>query len=176
MQQVCPSPLRLIQQTRRDLLHFIDRERAIHVHRRLIRLMPQKVLNPLGTEAFRFQKTGNRVTKEMRIQMGEARIGIGHASFRAEGGDNVVGQSWSHDTVAIAEKDWSGFPAADEDQHVAEVLVVDERDDTGFATFPLADHDPFAVGVEVADIEVDEFTAPHAQPGPGVAKVKILDK
>jgi hypothetical protein len=108
MQQVCPLPLHLIQQTRRDLLHFIDRERAIHVHRCLVRLMPQKILNPLGTEAFRLQKTGNRVTKEMRIQMGEAGIGIGHSGFRAEGGDNVVDQSRSHDAVAIAEKDGPG--------------------------------------------------------------------
>src|SRR6266567_7586225 len=129
--------------------------------------MPQKILNPLGTEAFRLQKTGNRVTKEMRIQMGEAGIGIGHSGFRAEGGNNVVDQSWSHDTVAIAEKDWSGFPAADEDQHVAKVLVVDERDDPGFPAFPLADDDPFAVGIEVSDVEVDEFTAPHAQPPEG---------
>ena len=126
--------------------------------------MPQKILVPLGTEAFRLQKTGNRVTKEMRIQMGEAGIGIGYSGFRAEGGDNVVDQSWSHDAVAIAEKDGPGFPAADEDQHVAEILVVDERDDPGFPAFPFADHDPFAVGVEVADIEVNEFTAPHTQP------------
>jgi hypothetical protein len=69
MQQVCPLPLCLSQQTRRDLLHFIDRERAVHVHRGLVRFMPQKVLNPLGTEPFRLQKTGNRVTKEMRIEM-----------------------------------------------------------------------------------------------------------
>ena len=67
--------------------------------------MPQKVLNPLGTEAFRLQKTDNRVTKEMRIQMGETGIGIRHSGFRAEGSDNVVDLSWSHDTVAIAEKD-----------------------------------------------------------------------
>jgi hypothetical protein len=125
--QQCGPPSLLSQQTRRDLLHLIDRERAIHVHRRLVRFMPQKIRNPLGTEAFRLQKTSNRVTKEMRIQMGEARIGIGHASFHAEGGDNVVDQSWSHDAVTIAEKDWPGFPAPDKNQHVAEILASQER-------------------------------------------------
>ena len=54
--------------------------------------------------------------------MGETGIGIRHSGFRAEGSDNVVDQSWSHDAVAIAEKDWSGFPAADEEQHIAERL------------------------------------------------------
>ena len=49
--------------------------------------MAQKVLNPLGTEAFGLQKSGNRVAKEMGIQMGEAGIGIGHPGFDAQYGD-----------------------------------------------------------------------------------------
>ena len=42
----------LIQQPRCDLLHFIYRKCAVHIHRRLVRLMAQEILNPLGAEAF----------------------------------------------------------------------------------------------------------------------------
>ena len=68
----------LIQETRCDLLHFIYRQRSVHVHRRFVRLMTQKVLNPLGTEPFGLQKASDGVPKEMWIEMGETGIGIGH--------------------------------------------------------------------------------------------------
>src|SRR4029453_19294061 len=80
----------LIQQTRCDLLHFIYRKRAVHIHRRLVRLMTEKVLNPLGAEAFGFQKPGDGMTKEVRIEMCEARIGIGYPGFSANRLDNMV--------------------------------------------------------------------------------------
>src|SRR5215510_5371338 len=83
-------PVFLIQQTRCDLLHFIYRKRAVHIHRRLVRLMAEKVLNPLGAEAFGFQKPGDGMTKEVRIEMCEVRIGIGYPGFSANRLDNMV--------------------------------------------------------------------------------------
>ena len=70
-------------------LHLINRQRAIHIHRRLVRLMTEKVLNPLGAEAFGFQKPGDRMTKEVRIEMCEARIGGTH-KFRTDIIANVL--------------------------------------------------------------------------------------
>ena len=154
----------LIQQTRCVLLHFIYRERAVHVHRRLVRLVAQKVLNPLGTEAFGLQKSGDGVAKEMRIQMGKAGIGISHPGFDAKRRHNVVDQSRCHHPVAVAQKDRAGFPTANEHEQVAEVFVVNERDDPGFAAFALPDRHPFAFDIEIADIELEEFAPPHAQP------------
>ena len=75
MRAVQPS---LIQQPRCDLLHLINRKRTVHIHRRLVRLMTEKVLNPLGAETFGFQKPGDGMTKEVRIKMREAGIGIGY--------------------------------------------------------------------------------------------------
>jgi hypothetical protein len=154
----------LIQQPRCDLLHLIYRERSVHVHCRLVRLMAQKVLNPLGTEAFGLQKSGDGVAKEMRIEMGEAGIGIGHPSFDAKRRHNVVDQARCHHPVAVTQKDRAGFPTADEHEQVTEVFVVNDRDDPSFITFTLLDRHPFALDIEVADIELEEFAAPNAQP------------
>ena len=51
----------LIEQTLGNLLHFIYRERAIHIHRGLVGLVAEEILNPVGTEPSGFQKTCNRV-------------------------------------------------------------------------------------------------------------------
>ena len=79
-----------MQQSRCNLLHLIYRKRAIHIHRRLVRLMAEKILNPLGAEAFGLQKPGDGMTKEMGIEMREAGIGIGYPGFDANRLENVV--------------------------------------------------------------------------------------
>ena len=52
--------------------------------------MPEKILHPLGAETFGVQKPGDGMTKEVRIEMREAGIGIGHPSFDANRLDDVV--------------------------------------------------------------------------------------
>ena len=52
--------------------------------------MAEKILNPLGAEALGFQKPGAGMTKEVRIEMREARIGIGHPGFDANRLNDVV--------------------------------------------------------------------------------------
>ncbi len=126
--------------------------------------MPQKVLNPLGTEAFGLQKSGDGMAKEMRIQMGETRIGIGHPGFDAKSRHNVVDRSRRHHPVAVTQKDRASFPTANEEQQVAEVFVVNEGDDAGFPAFALTDRHPFAFDIEVSDIELDAFTTTNAHP------------
>ena len=80
----------LVQQPRCDLLHFIYRDRPRHIHRRLVRLMAEEILNPLGAEAFGLQEPSDGVAKEVRIEVREARIGIGHPGFDANRLDDVV--------------------------------------------------------------------------------------
>jgi hypothetical protein len=50
--------------------------------------MAEKILNPLGAEAFGLQKPGDGMTKEMGIEMHKARIGIGAPGFDANRLDN----------------------------------------------------------------------------------------
>src|SRR5712692_1304852 len=126
--------------------------------------MPQKVLNPLRTKAFGLQKTCNGVSKEMGVQMAEARIGVRYSGLRTESRHDVVDRPWSHHAVAIAEKDRPGFPTADEDKQITEVFVVDDGNDTSFATFAFMDRHPFAFNIDVPHVEIDEFTATNAEP------------
>jgi hypothetical protein len=41
--------------------------------------------------------------------------------------------------MAISEKDRSGFPTADENEKIAEILVIDDGNDPCFAAFALAE-------------------------------------
>jgi hypothetical protein len=52
----------------------------------------------------------------------------------------------------------------DENDQVAEVFVVDDRNDSGFATFALLNRHVFAFHIEVANIELDEFATTNTQP------------
>ena len=96
--------------------------------------------------------------------MGEAGIGVGHSGFNAKYLDNVVDRPRGHLPVTVTQKKRAGFPIADENQQIAEVFVVDDRNDPGFAAFALLDDHPFALDIEVADIQFDEFAATNAQP------------
>jgi hypothetical protein len=163
----------LIQQTLCHLLHFIDRERAVHVHRGLVRLVPQKVLNPLRTEPFGFQKTSNGVAKQMGIEVGEARIGIHYSGLGTEIRHDAVDRPQRHRTMAIAEKDRPRFSTADEDEQITEILVIDDGNDPCFTAFALVDGHPFAFLIEVSHIEIDEFAATHAEPPEGFDQASI---
>jgi hypothetical protein len=126
--------------------------------------MPQKVLNPLRTEAFGLQKTGNGVSKEMGVQMGEARIGVGYAGLYAERRHNAVDRPQRHRPVAIAEKDGPRFSTANEHEQITEILVINDGNDPCFSAFALADYHAFAFHIDVSHIESGEFTTTHAEP------------
>jgi hypothetical protein len=53
---------------------------------------------------------------------------------------------------------------ADENDQIAEVFVVDDRNDPGFAAFTLLNHYAFALHIKVTDIKLDEFATANAQP------------
>ena len=126
--------------------------------------MTQKVLNPLCTEPFGFQKTCNGVPKQVRIEMREPGIGIHDSGLVPEVPHDSVHRSQGHRTIAIAEKDRSGFPTADEQEQITEIFVVNDGNHPCFATLALADGHPFAFFVEVPDIEIDELTATNTEP------------
>ena len=69
-----------------------------------------------------------------------------------------------HRTMAIAEKDRSRFPTADEHEKITEILVINDRNDPCFAAFALVDGHPFALFIEVPNVETDEFAAANAEP------------
>lgn len=96
--------------------------------------------------------------------MGQPRIGIHDAGLSTESRHNPVDRPQRHRMMAIAQKHWPRFPTADEHEQVAEVVVIDDRNDPGFAAFTLMDSDPFALCIEVPHIEMDEFTAANAKP------------
>ena len=126
--------------------------------------MTQEVLNPLGTEPFGFQKTCNGVPKQVRIEMREPGIGIHDSGLVTEVRHDSVHRSQGHRTIAIAEKDRSGFTTADEQEKITEIFIVNDGNHPCFAAFALADGYPFAFFVEVPDIEVNELTATNAEP------------
>src|SRR5262245_65798743 len=97
--------------------------------------MSQKVLNPLCTEAFGLQKTCNGVPKQMGIKMGEARIGIRYSGLNTKSRHDSVDRPQRHRTIAIAEKERPSFSAADEDEKITEILVIDEGYDPGVCDF-----------------------------------------
>ena len=76
--------------------------------------MAEKILNPLGAEAFGFEKSSDGMTKEVGIEMREAGIGIGYPGFDANRLDNVVDRPRGHLPVPVTQKDRPGFPIADE--------------------------------------------------------------
>ena len=96
--------------------------------------------------------------------MREARIGIGYSGFDANRLDDVVDRPRSHLPVPVTQKNGPGFPVADENDQVAEVFVVNNWNDSGFATFALLNRHAFALNIEVTDIELDEFATANAQP------------
>jgi hypothetical protein len=126
--------------------------------------MAEKILNPLGAEAFGLQKPGDGMTKEMGIEMREAGIGIGDPGFDTNRLDNVVNRPRGHLPVPVTQKDWPGFAMADENEEIAEVFVVDDRNDPGFTAFALLNRHAFAFNIEIPDIELEEFATANAQP------------
>ena len=81
----------------------------------------------------------NGVSKQMGIEMGETRIGVCYSSLSSESRHDVVDRPQRHRTMAISEKDRSGFPTADENEKIAEILVIDDGNDPCFAAFALAE-------------------------------------
>ena len=75
------------------------------------------------------------MTKEVRIEMCEARIGIGDPGFSA----NRL-TIWMTDRGAISGSGYSEksgrLPIADENDQVAEVFVVNNRNDPGLPPLP----------------------------------------
>ena len=51
---------------------------------------------------------------------------------------------------------------ADENDQVAEVFIVDDRNDSGFAAFTLLNRYSFALHIEVTDIELNQLAATNA--------------
>ncbi len=96
--------------------------------------------------------------------MGEARIGVDYSGLYTENCYDVVDRPRRHHPVTIAEKDRPGFPAANENEQITEVFVVDKRNDPCFAAFALAYGHPLALRIEVPNVEVNEFTATNAEP------------
>jgi hypothetical protein len=68
-----------------------------------------------------------------------------------------------HLPVPVTQKNRCGFPIADENDQVAEVFVVDDRNDPGFAAFAFLNRHAFALNIKVTDIELDEFATTNAQ-------------
>ena len=99
--------------------------------------MPQEVLNPLCTEPFGFQKTGNGVPKQVRIEMREPGIGIRDSGLVTEVRHDSVHRSQGHRTIAIAEEDRSGFTTANEQEQITEIFVVNDGNHPYFATLAL---------------------------------------
>lgn len=96
--------------------------------------------------------------------MGKAGIRIGYPGFCANRLDNVINRPRDHLPVSVTQKNRASFPIADENDEVAEVFVVNNRNDPGFAAFALLNHHSFALNIEVTDIELDEFTATNPEP------------
>ena len=59
----------LSQLSTSDFLHFIDRDRPVHVHGGLVGLMPQEILDPLGRKPLRFEVPRDGVAEDMRIEL-----------------------------------------------------------------------------------------------------------
>ena len=91
-------------------------------------------------------------------------MGIGCSGFDANRLDDVVNRSRGHLSVPVTQKNRAGFAMADENDQVAEVFVVNDRNDPGFAAFTLLNRHAFALHIEVTDIELDAFAATNAQP------------
>ncbi len=70
----------LPQLPRRNLLHLINRDRTIHIHRGLVRLVTKEVLDPFRSEAPRLQEPSDGMPKNMRVQMFQPRVRIADAS------------------------------------------------------------------------------------------------
>ncbi len=96
--------------------------------------------------------------------MDEPRIGIHDSGLSTESRHDPVDRPQRHRTMAIAEKDRSRFPTADEHEKITEILVINDRNDPCFAAFALVDGHPFALFIEVPNIETDEFAAANAEP------------
>jgi hypothetical protein len=48
----------------RNFLHLVDGDGAVHVHGGLVGLVAEEILNPLGAEAFLFEKAGDGVAED----------------------------------------------------------------------------------------------------------------
>ena len=53
---------------------------------------------------------------------------------------------------------------ADENDQVAEVFIVNNRNEPSLAAFALLNRHAFALNIEVTHIELDEFATANAQP------------
>jgi hypothetical protein len=105
------------------------------------------------------------VPKQVRIAMREPGIGMLHdAGLVTEVRHDAGHRSQGHRTMAIAEKDRSGFPTADEQEQSTEIFVVHDGNHPCCAAFALVDGHPFAFFVEVSDIESGALAATNAEP------------
>ena len=93
----------------------------------------------------------------MGIEMDEPRIGIPDSGLSTKSRHDPVDRPQRHRTMAIAEKDRSRFPTADEHEKITEILVINDRNDPCFAAFALVDDHSFAFFIEVPNIEIDEM-------------------
>lgn len=98
----------------RDFLHLVNGNRTIHVHCSFIRLMPEKVLNPLGRESFRFQEARNRMPEDMRIQVPSPRMGILNSRTLPHFLNDVVDQANRNCLAQIGKKHRPLFSGANE--------------------------------------------------------------
>ena len=96
--------------------------------------------------------------------MGEARIGIRYSGLNTKSRHDSVDRPQRHRTIAIAEKDRPSFSAADEDEKITEILVIDDGYDPRFAAFAFADRYPFAFFIEVSHVKMDELAAANPEP------------
>ncbi len=66
--------------------------------------------------------------------------------------------------MVLVEKDWSHFSTAEENEKVAEIVVINDGNDTRFAAFALVDGHQFALFIDVLNVEIDEFASANAEP------------
>ena len=105
--------------------------------------------------------------------MGEPRIRVHDSGLGTDSRHDPVNRPQRHRTLAIAQKDRSAFPTADEEDQITEILVIDDRNDPGFAAFTFMDRHAFAFHINVSNIEMDEFVATNAEPPEGFNQTSI---
>jgi len=138
----------------RDFLHLVDGDSTIHVHGGLIGLMAEEVLNPLGAEALGFEKAGDGVAEDVRVEVRSAGIGIGNAGLLPYSLNDVVDQAQRYGLAAasVAAEKRAYCARADQVLEVTQKFVVDDRDNPGLATLPCSNRYPFALEVDIADV------------------------
>src|ERR1043166_3893466 len=96
--------------------------------------------------------------------MSEPGIWIHNSGLVTKVRHHSVHRPQSNRTIAIAEEDRSGFPTADEEEQITEILIIDDGNHPCFATLALADGYPFAFFIKVPHIEIDKLAATNTEP------------